>query len=38
MLRIEHDEVQPGQPVGEATVTLGAGLGLELVDQVDDPN
>ena len=29
---VENDEVQPGKPIGEATLPLGTGLGLELVD------
>ena len=33
---VEHDEVEPGEVVGDAALATGAGLGLELVDEVDD--
>ena len=29
-------EVEPGEVVGDAALAAGAGLGLELVDEVDD--
>jgi hypothetical protein len=33
---VEHDEVEPGQVIGDAALAAGAGLGLEPVDQIDD--
>ena len=33
---IEHDEVEPGQVIGNAPLAAGTGLGLQPVDQVDD--
>jgi hypothetical protein len=33
---VEHDEVEAGEMIGDAALPAGAGLGLELVDQVDD--
>ncbi|EHH12616.1 hypothetical protein MEA186_07454 [Mesorhizobium amorphae CCNWGS0123] len=33
---IEHDEVEPGQVVGDARPLSGAVLGLEPVDEIDD--
>jgi len=33
---VEHDEVEPGQVVGEPPLPPGAGLVLQAVDEVDD--
>src|SRR5690606_28742370 len=33
---VEHDEVEPGQMIGNAALPPGAGLGLQPVDQIDD--
>ena len=33
---VEHDEVQAAEVIGDASLAAGAGLGLELVDEVDD--
>ena len=33
---VEHDEVHAAEMVGDASLAAGAGLGLELVDEVDD--
>jgi hypothetical protein len=33
---IGHDEVEPGQVIGNTTLPTGAGLSLQPVDQVDD--
>lgn len=33
---VEHDEVEPAEQVGGASLAGAAGLGVELVDQVDD--
>ena len=33
---VEHDEVHAAEVVGETALAAGAGLGLELVDEVDD--
>ena len=33
---VEDDEVQAGEMIGDAALAAGAGLGLELVDEVDD--
>ena len=33
---IHHNEVEAGEMIGDAALAAGAGLGLELVDQVDD--
>jgi len=33
---VQNDEVQAGEVIGDATLATGAGLGLELVDEVDD--
>ena len=33
---IEHDEVEPGQVIGNLALAAGAGLGVEPVDQIDD--
>src|SRR4051812_18171415 len=33
---IQHDEVHPGQMLGEPTLPSIAGLGLEAIDEVDD--
>src|SRR5690606_31071584 len=32
---VEHDEVEPGQMIGNAPLSPGAGLGLQPVDQID---
>ena len=32
---VEDDEVEPGEMIGDATLSAGAGLGLELVDEID---
>ena len=32
---VQHDEVHPGQVLGEPALTSAAGLGLEAVDEVD---
>jgi hypothetical protein len=33
---VEHDEIEAGEMIGDAALAAGAGLGLELVDEVDD--
>ena len=33
---VEHDEVHAAEILGHPTLTAGAALGLELVDQIDD--
>jgi hypothetical protein len=33
---VEDQEVEPAQQVGHAALPVGAGLGIELVDQIDD--
>ena len=33
---VEHDEVEAGDMIGDAALAAGAGLGLELIDEVDD--
>jgi hypothetical protein len=33
---IEHDEVETGEVVGDASLLAGTVLGLEAVDQIDD--
>src|SRR5258707_763909 len=33
---VEHDEVEPGQVIGEPSLAAGAGLALQPVDEVDD--
>jgi hypothetical protein len=32
---IDDDEVEPGEIIGEASLTTGPPFGLELVDQID---
>ena len=33
---VEHDQVHAAEMVGETALAAGAGLGLELVDEIDD--
>lgn len=33
---IEHDEVEPGEVVGDAALLAAAVLGLEPLDEIDD--
>ena len=33
---VEDDEVEAGEVIGDAALAAGAGLGFELVDEVDD--
>src|SRR5690554_4215857 len=33
---VEDDEVEAGEMIGDAALAAGAGLGLELVDEIDD--
>jgi hypothetical protein len=33
---VENDEIEADEIVGEASLTAGAGLALQAVDQVDD--
>ena len=33
---VEHDEVEAGEMIGDAALAAGAGLGVELVDEVYD--
>ena len=33
---VQDDEVEAGEMIGDAALAAGAGLGLELVDEVDD--
>src|SRR6185437_15018909 len=33
---VEHDEVEPGQVIGQPPLAAGTGLALQAVDEVDD--
>src|SRR5262249_13409287 len=33
---VEHDEVEPGQVIGQATLPSSAGFALQPIDEVDD--
>jgi len=33
---VEDQEVEPAQQIGHAPLPVGSGLGIELVDQIDD--